>query len=77
MTDLLVTENAGPAAPAELLIATVANYNSSNGSTLYLPGTSEPTTKRYKRISGLTVASGNRVLVAKISGTYVIIGRIV
>lgn len=65
------------AEPAELLIATVDNYNSSSGSTLYLPGSSEPTTKRYKRISGLTIASGYRVLVAKISGTYVIIGRIV
>lgn len=65
------------AEPAELLIATVDNYNSSSGSTLYLPGSSEPTTKRYKRISGLTIASGYRVLVAKISGTYVIIGRII
>lgn len=65
------------AEPAELLIATVDNYNSSSGSTLFLPGSSEPTTKRYKRISGLTIASGYRVLVAKISGTYVIIGRIV
>lgn len=59
-----------------LMIATVADY-SSNGSTLYLPGSSEPTTKRYKRISGLTIATNDRVLVAKISGTYVIIGRIV
>lgn len=60
-----------------LLIATVANYDSSNGSTLLLPGSSEPTTKRYKRISGLTIATNDRVLVAKISGTYVIIGHIV
>lgn len=65
------------AEPAELLIATVDNYNSSSGSTLLLPGASDPTTKRYKQISGLTIASGYRVLVAKISGTYVIIGRIV
>lgn len=60
----------------ELLIATVGNYNSSRGSTLILPGSTEPTTKRYKRINGLTIATGSRVLVARVSGTYVIIGRI-
>lgn len=65
------------AEPAELLIATVANYNSSSGSTLFLPGSSEPTTKRYKRVSGSSIANGYQVLVAKISGTYVIIGRII
>ena len=69
------SEKAGKSAsPSELLIATVDNYNSS---TLILPGSTTPTTKRYKRISGLSISSGYRVLVAKISGTYVIIGRIV
>lgn len=60
----------------DFLIATVGNYNSSTGSTLILPGSTEPTTKRYKRINGLTIATGSRVLVARVSGTYVIIGRI-
>lgn len=72
------SESAGKSAsPVELLIATVDNYNSSTGSTLILPGSTTPTTKRYKRISGLSISSGYRVLVAKISGTYVIIGRII
>lgn len=61
----------------DFLIATVGNYSSSTGSTLILPGSTEPTTKRYKRINGLTIATGSRVLVARVSGTYVIIGRIV
>lgn len=61
----------------QLIIATVADYNSSTGSTLILPGSTTATQKRYKRIGGLTVANGNRVLVAKISGTYLIIGRII
>ena len=60
----------------DFLIATVGNYNSSTGSTLILPRSTEPTTKRYKRINGLTIATGSRVLVARVSGTYVIIGRI-
>ena len=58
-------------------MATVSDYDSTNGSTLILPGETEPTTKRYKRISGLTVSAGSRVLVVKTSGTYVIIGRII
>ena len=72
------SEKAGKSAsPSELLIASVGNYDSSWGATLILPGSSAATTKRYKRIDGLTIASGDRVLAAKISGTYVIIGRIV
>ena len=71
-------ESAGKSAsPSELLIASVGNYDSSWGTTLILPGSTTPTTKRYKQISGLSISSGDRVLVAKISGTYVIIGRIV
>ena len=78
MADLLIqNQNAGNAAqPCELRIATVADYNSSNGSTLIFDGETTATSKRYKRISGVTFATGNRVLVAKLSGTYVIIGRI-
>ena len=72
------SESAGiSASPSELLIATVDSYNSSTGSTLILPGSTTPTTKRYKHISGLPISSGYRVLVAKLSGTYVIIGIIV
>lgn len=72
------SEKAGKSAsPSELLIASVGNYDSSWGATLILPGSTTPTTKRYKQISGLSISSGDRVLVAKISGTYVIIGRIV
>lgn len=78
MADLIPLEpSAGRASqPCELRIATVADYNSSTGSTLIFDGETTATAKRYKRISGVTFATGNRVLVAKISGTYVIIGRI-
>lgn len=62
----------------DLFIATVGNYSSSlGGATLILPGETEPTQKRYKRLSGSSVSAGYRVLVAKVSGTYVILGRIV
>ena len=61
----------------DLFIAKVANYNSTTGSTLILPGTTTATTKRYKRLYNSSVSTDSMVLVAKVSGTYVIIGRIV
>lgn len=61
---------------AELLIATIGNYNSTTGSTLILPGSDTPTEKRYKRVNSASLANGYRVLVAKVSGTYLILGRI-
>lgn len=61
----------------ELLLATVDSRTTA-GVTLILDGQTEATTKRYKSIStGVTLAAGNRVLVARISGTYLVIGRIV
>ena len=60
----------------DLFIATVGNYSSSLGSTLILPGETEPTTKRYKRLGSGSLTAGARVLVAKVSGTYVILGHI-
>ena len=60
----------------DFLVATVGDYDSSTGSTLILPGSTEPTTKRYKRLGSGSLTTGARVLVAKVSGTYVILGRI-
>lgn len=68
---------AGNNSAGSFRLATVANYNASTGSTLIFDGETEATTKRYKRISGITFANGDRVLVAKMSGTYVIFGRII
>lgn len=60
----------------DLFIATVGTYGAALGSTLILPGETEPTTKRYKRLGSGSLTAGARVLVAKVSGTYVILGRI-
>ena len=78
MADLLIqNQNAGNVAqPAELRLATIANYNSSTGSTLIFDGETEPTTKRYKRLYSYSGAANHRVLVAKVSGTYIILGRV-
>ena len=62
--------------PVELRLATVVNYNSSSGSTLRFDGESADTIKRYKRLYSYSGAAGHRVLVAKVSGTYIILGRV-
>lgn len=54
----------------------MSNYNSSTGTTLIIDGTDTPTTKRYKRVGSASLTAGSRVLVAKISGTYLILGQI-
>ena len=62
-------------APA-LLLATVASVSSS-GITLRFSSQSEASEKKYKRlITGQSLSAGNRVLVAKLSGTYVVLGKI-
>ncbi len=61
--------------PIELKLATVVSYSSS-GSTLLFDGETTPTTKKFKKLYSYSGASNHRVLVAKISGTYIILGRV-
>ena len=58
------------------MLATVGSVSAA-GTTLILDGQMAATTKRYKRVvTGQTLAAGDRVLVARISGTFVILGKI-
>lgn len=77
MANIIIdNQNAGANLP-DLFLATVDNYNYTTGTTLILPGSNTPTEKRYKKISSISsLANGQRVLVAKVSGTYLILGRI-
>lgn len=59
---------------AEFFLATVTAY-STTGVKIRLDGQSEAMTKRYKMLQvGRPVAIGERVIVMKMSGTYVIVG---
>ena len=61
----------------DLFIATVGNTGSSStGWALILPGETEETKKRYKRCYEANVYRGYKVLVARVSGTLVIIDRV-
>lgn len=59
----------------QLFLATIGDVNS-NGATLSFNG-SAATSTRYKRVvTGQTLTAGDFVLVAKISGSYIILGKI-
>lgn len=64
----------GPENP--LSLATIGAWSSGVGATLIFDGQTAATAKRYKRLSTYTPTAGDRVLVAKISGSYVILGKI-
>lgn len=78
MADLIPNEAAAGSSglPCELRLATVVNFSATSGSTLLFDGESEATTKRYKRLYSANLSAGYRVLCAKVSGTYVILGRV-
>ena len=66
-----------PGGSQTLLIATISAWSASLGATLTFDGQQTATTKRYRRlVNGQTPAVGDRVLVAKMSGTYIILGKI-
>ena len=63
--------------PSSLMLAKVGSYTSGAGTTLIFDGQTAATTKRFKRLSTYTPTAGARVLVAKIGGSYVILGAVV
>lgn len=59
----------------DLFLATVSSYDST-GVSLLIDGEDTPTIKKYKWLKSYTPANGQRVLVARVNGSYVILGRI-
>ena len=60
----------------QLLLATVGTASSS-GVTLTFDGLSAATQKHFKRLAaGPALAAGDRVIVARMSGSYVVLGKI-
>lgn len=60
----------------EVRLATVTGYDASQGLLIKFDGESNARTKRYRRIGSYIPSVGHRVLVQKLSGTYIVIGRI-
>ena len=76
MDEILFPEKLEAGENSELLLATIGSINS-NGATLIFDGQTAATTKRYKvMVTGSYMGNGDRVVVMKHSGTYVILGEI-
>ena len=60
---------------SEYKLGTVTS--TSGGVSVQFDGETTPSTKKYKRLSSYTPAVGDRVLMAEIAGTYVILGKVV
>lgn len=75
MDEFVKGENNGQ---AEFYLATVASGTKDEGISFTIDGQSSPTSKKYKLL--LTgkepPRTGDRILVMKISGTYIVIGKI-
>lgn len=63
---------AAPAGP--LTLATVGAV-SEEGVTLILPGASEPTQAHYPNFSSSSLESGDSVIISRVSGTWVVMGK--
>ena len=55
--------------------ATVHNINA-QGIQVVFAGEISPTLKRYKKLSSYTPVLNDRVLMLRVSGTYIILGKI-
>lgn len=61
----------------QFYLATIGSVSASAGATLIFDGQAEPTTKGYKHLAnGTTLAAGDRVLVLRTNGSFVILGKI-
>jgi len=61
---------------SEIFLGTVTG-RSSSGITLRMDGETEAMTKKYRQIlTGMTIPTGARVAVAKVSGSYVVLGQV-
>lgn len=60
----------------DIFLATAAASSSSGKVRILFDGESEAGSKTYKIMNGSSISSGARILVLKISGTYVVLGKI-
>lgn len=66
-----------PAVDADgpLTLATVGTVSAA-GVTLILPGATEPTQAHYPRLSSAALSAGDAVIIARVSGTWVVLGKL-
>lgn len=75
MFNPFIPEKPEQAAPGPLTLATVGTV-SADGVTLILPGATEPTQAHYPRLASASVTDGDSVIIARVSGAWVVLGKI-
>ena len=60
-----------------MILGEVDSYVPGTGVTLLIDGEDAPTTKAYSFLGSYVPTPGDRVLIAKVSGTYVVLGAVV
>lgn len=59
-----------------MILGTIETVTRGTGVTILIDGESEPTTKNYMWLAPYRPSVGDRVLIAEVSGSYVILGKI-
>lgn len=60
-----------------MILGTISAVDSDNGLQLIIDGEEEPTTKKYTYMASYVPAADDRVLIEEISGSYVIMGKVI
>lgn len=60
-----------------MILGTISAVDNDNGLQLIIDGEDEPTTKKYTYMASYVPAANDRVLIEEISGSYVIMGKVI
>lgn len=60
-----------------MILGTISAVDNDNGLQLIIDGEDLPTTKKYTYMASYVPAANDRVLIEEISGSYVIIGKVI
>lgn len=60
-----------------MILGTISAVDNSNGLQLTIDGEDAPTTKKYTYMASYVPAANDRVLIEKVGGSYVVMGKII
>ena len=60
-----------------MILGTIDSYVPGTGVTVVIDGETDPTTKAYTFLGSYSPSVGDRVLIAEVAGTYVVLGSVV
>ena len=75
MYNPFLPDKAEAASTGPLTLATVGTVSAA-GVTLVMPGATEATQAHYPRLSSAALSAGDAVIIARVSGTWVVLGKL-